>query len=63
MEYQDRKCEHIDSGAKGIIKNQLKATDEYPEQWGIYWTEKANCLNFANHYYWNDKSKIKILAL
>lgn len=54
-------CEHIETGAKGIIKSELKAEEgKFPDQWGIYWIEKANYSNYANHYYWNDKTKIKI---
>lgn len=57
-------CEHIDTGAKGIIISELTEEDargNFPEQYGIFWTEKANSGKFANHYYWNDKTKIRIL--
>lgn len=57
----NKACEHIITGAKGIIKDELNATDKFPAQWGIYWTEKANHGKYANHYYWNDKDKIKLL--
>ncbi len=58
------KCEHIETGAKGIIKKELKATNDFPDQWGIYWlndedTRKA--LKGRMHYYWNDKDKIRII--
>ncbi len=27
----------------------------------IFWEENANYGNYGNHYYWNDKDKIKII--
>lgn len=52
-------CEHIETGAIGIIKNELKGNGKFPDQWGIYWIKKANSGKFGNHYYWNDKNLIK----
>ena len=53
-------CIHKHTGAEGIIKNELKGTKDFPDQWGIYWINKANYGNYANHYYWTDKAKIEI---
>jgi hypothetical protein len=55
------KCEHKETGAKGIIKSELKGTDKFPDQYGIFWTEKANHGSYGSHFYWNDKDKIKII--
>lgn len=55
-------CEHIETGAKGIIKGELKGTDKFPDQYGIFWTEGANHSNFGTHPYWNDKDKIRLLT-
>ena len=54
-------CEHIETGAKGIVKSELKGTKDFPDQYGIYWTAGANYGKFGNHYYWNDKDKIRII--
>ena len=53
-----KKCKHKETDAEGIIKGELKGTKNFPDQWGIYWTAKANYGKYANHYYWNDKEKI-----
>jgi len=29
----NKKCKHKDTGAEGIIKNELKGTDKFPDQW------------------------------
>ena len=53
-----KKCKHKDTGAEGIIKSELKGSENLSDQWGIFWTKGANHGNYANHYYWNDKEKI-----
>lgn len=55
-----KKCIHIETGQEGIIKDEMKASTQFPEQWGIYWTFRYNS-SIPNHYYWNDKDKIKLL--
>lgn len=52
------KCRHKESGAEGIIKEEMNSFN--PPQYGIYWIEKANYGKYSNHYYWNDKDKIEI---
>jgi hypothetical protein len=56
----ERKCKHLETGATGITKSELKGTDKFPDQWGIYWLTGANHGSFGSHYYWNDKTKILI---
>lgn len=63
-----KKCRHKETGHIGIIKNELPATKNYPEQWGIYWfggaegAEHAKRIQqFGLQYYWQDKSKIEIV--
>jgi len=63
-----RECIYIESGHMGKITQELKGTDRFPDQWGIYWyaggegaehaerNRKLGCLNF-----WQDKTKIKII--
>ena len=57
----DKKCRHKETGKEGIIKSELKGTDEFSDQWGIYWTFLYDNKT-PNHYYWNDKDKIEILT-
>ena len=56
----------------GIIKAELPATDNYPEQWGIYWYGPLEDMDIGNHnagiirkhgapHYWNDKDSIIII--
>ena len=47
-------CEHKITGIKGKIINELSKGNDYPPQWGIYWTQGQK----HNHYYWNDKDQI-----
>jgi len=54
----NKHCEHKETGAKGIIKEEMNSYN--PPQFGIFWTEKSNGGNYGNHYYWNDKEKIEI---
>lgn len=54
------KCEHKETGAKGIINKEMKGNDKFPDQWGIFWTSGANHGKYGTHSYWNDKDKIKI---
>lgn len=54
-------CKHLETGAIGIIKAQLKGTDKFPDQFGIFWIGLANSGNFGTHPYWNDKDKIQII--
>jgi hypothetical protein len=54
------KCKHNISGKEGIINSELKGTDKFPDQWGIFWTFKYD-KNTPNHYYWNDKNNIEII--
>ena len=56
------KCKHKETGKEGIIKSELKATKDFPDQWGILWLFRYD-RNTPNHYYWNDKDKIEILKL
>lgn len=51
-------CEHTETGAIGVIKEEMNNYN--PPQYGIFWTENANHSKYGNHYYWNDKQKIKI---
>lgn len=53
------KCIHIESDRHGIITSELKGNGEFPDQWGICWVFKYD-YKVPNHYYWNDKDKIKI---
>lgn len=53
------KCTHIETGREGIIRSELKGTNEFPDQWGIYWTFTYDSKT-PSHYYWNDKDKILI---
>lgn len=52
-------CEHIETGCIGIIKNHLNTHS--PAQYGIYWVQHTYVRTMQNHYYWNDKTKIKVL--
>lgn len=55
-----KKCISIDWGITGIIKDELPATDKFPEQWGIYWYDISEDF-IKQHglpYYWQDKSAI-----
>jgi len=61
MNLMNQKCIHIETGIKGLIKNELKGTDKCPDQWGIYWSKGAYQKDIPAHYYWTDKNKIKIL--
>ena len=54
----NKKCKHKETNAEGIIKGELKGTDRFPDQWGIFWIKGANHGHYTNHYYWNDKEKI-----
>lgn len=56
----DKECIHKETGATGIIKDELLGTKDFPDQWGIYWSNNAYSRNMKNHYYWNDKNKIQI---
>lgn len=37
---------------------ELKGTDKFPDQWGIFWIAGAWK---SSHYFWNDKSDIIII--
>ena len=56
----NKKCRHKETGKEGIIKAEMKATKNFPHQYGIFWTF-AYDKKTANHYYWNDVDKIEIL--
>ena len=54
-----KECEHKETGHIGKICNELKATEKYPEQWGIFWYNgKQNKIGLLT--YWIDKDKIII---
>ena len=35
-----KKCKHKDTGHIGKINGQLKPSDKFPAQWGIYWDDR-----------------------
>jgi len=55
-----KKCKNIETGMFGIIKSELKGTDEFPDQWGIYWIFSYH-KSIPSHYYWNNKNIIVII--
>jgi hypothetical protein len=52
-----RKCKHIKTGHIGIIQNELRGNDEFPDQYGIFWLQGQK----NPPYYWNDKNLIEHL--
>jgi hypothetical protein len=61
------KCKHKDTGHIGIIRNELPSTNNYPEQWGIYWYTNSDGSDqfkrLGYQEYWQDKEKIEIMPL
>ena len=53
-------CKHIETGRTGIIIDNLKGTDRFPDQYGIFWLGSCNIKEAVLHY-WQNKSDIELI--